>query len=241
MFRMLSRHRVNGIFLVALSLFLFAAAIALVPLASASPSPQATLALPTAHLTPQATSSALAIPATQTPTAIPTMAGQTYVIQSGDTLWSIATRFYGNGSKYGLIVRANNLPDNVTLRIGSVLVIPEFTEAESPVPSKTATSVPVTPSPLPTVSPPTPVISPLPAAPQPTIAPAPSNPAEPSSNVIDPSWVPLLPYISLALNILSGLCLVGSLLCAYLSLEAYRHASPYVRRRKIGNRIRTGL
>ncbi len=228
---MLSRPRVNRIVLVVQSLFLFAAAIALAPLALASHSPQAT-------------STALAIPATQTPTptTIPTIAGQSYVVQSGDTLWSIATRFYGNGSKYGLIVRANNLSDIAALRIGSVLVIPEFTEAESPVPSNTATSVPVTPTPLPTASSPTPAISPLPVTqPQTTVAPAPSNPAEPRSGVIDSSWAPLLPFISLALNILSGLCLVGSLFCAYLSLEAYRHASPYVRRRKIGSRIRKGL
>ena len=30
-----------------------------------------------------------------------------YVIQKGDTLWAIATKFYGNGAKYTEIVKAN--------------------------------------------------------------------------------------------------------------------------------------
>ena len=40
------------------------------------------------------------------PTAEPT-AGGTYIVQSGDTLWKIASRAYGDGSQYPKIFEAN--------------------------------------------------------------------------------------------------------------------------------------
>lgn len=50
--------------------------------------------------------------------------GKTYTVQSGDTLTTIAEKFYGNASDFTLIVDANNLDDATGLRVGQELVIP---------------------------------------------------------------------------------------------------------------------
>jgi nucleoid-associated protein YgaU len=44
--------------------------------------------------------------------------GQTYTVQPNDTLTTIAQEFYGEQSKYDLIVDANNLSDDTPLRVG---------------------------------------------------------------------------------------------------------------------------
>ena len=49
--------------------------------------------------------------------------GETYTVQSGDTLVTIARNFYGDAQKYQLIVDANNL-DSTTLTVGQELIIP---------------------------------------------------------------------------------------------------------------------
>jgi len=52
---------------------------------------------------------------------------QTYKVQSGDTLWTIAQHFYGDGSKWPAIQKANKqlLGDNASkLKIGMSLIIP---------------------------------------------------------------------------------------------------------------------
>ena len=41
------------------------------------------------------------------PNIVPEQQSKFYTIQKGDTLWEIATTFYGDGSKYPLIVEAN--------------------------------------------------------------------------------------------------------------------------------------
>lgn len=51
--------------------------------------------------------------------------GQTYTVQPNDTLTTIAQKFYGEQSKYDLIVDANNLSDDTPLRVGQELIIPE--------------------------------------------------------------------------------------------------------------------
>ena len=52
---------------------------------------------------------------------------QTYTVESGDTLWKIAERFYGNGSHYTTIFEANTdvLEDPDRIYPGQKLVIPK--------------------------------------------------------------------------------------------------------------------
>lgn len=63
--------------------------------------------------------------------------GRTYTVRSGDSLWTIAEQFYGNGAKHALIAKANPgiNPDN--LRIGATLTIP-------PAPTTTTTTATAT-------------------------------------------------------------------------------------------------
>lgn len=62
-----------------------------------------------------------------TTTAITAISGNTYAVQSGDTLWKIAKKVYGKGWSWRKIYDANQSiisnPDNI--RVGQVLVIPE--------------------------------------------------------------------------------------------------------------------
>ena len=48
----------------------------------------------------------------------------TYTVVRGDTMWSIARRFLGSGSRYPEIERANNLKAGYVIVPGQVLVIP---------------------------------------------------------------------------------------------------------------------
>jgi hypothetical protein len=53
-----------------------------------------------------------------------TAGGQSYTVASGDTLWAIAQRFYGDGSKYQKIADANGISDPDKIQVGQTLVIP---------------------------------------------------------------------------------------------------------------------
>ncbi len=66
---------------------------------------------------PEATSASSAEPA-------PEPAAQTYTVVSGDTLWAIAERFYGDGSKYQVIADASGVPNPDLIHPGQVLTIP---------------------------------------------------------------------------------------------------------------------
>lgn len=44
-----------------------------------------------------------------------------YTVKKGDTLWGIATRFYGDGAKWGTLVEKNEVSDPRKLRVGQVL------------------------------------------------------------------------------------------------------------------------
>ena len=104
----------------------------------------------------------------------------TYVIQAGDSLYSIATLY---GTTVEALMMANGIADPVLIQIGQDLVI----SWGSPIPTATATSTPeatataTTPTPEPTDTPeptstPTPTTTPTPtpsATPQPTPQPTP--------------------------------------------------------------------
>ncbi len=49
---------------------------------------------------------------------------RTYTVVSGDTLWAIAERFYGDGSKYQVIADASGIPNPDLIHPGQVLTIP---------------------------------------------------------------------------------------------------------------------
>lgn len=49
---------------------------------------------------------------------------QSYTVVSGDTLWAIAKKYYGNGSNYTYIVSANSISNPNLIYPGQVLTIP---------------------------------------------------------------------------------------------------------------------
>ena len=55
---------------------------------------------------------------------INTSSGRYYTVVKGDTLWGIAQRFYGNGSRYPEIARANNISNPNIINVGQKLLIP---------------------------------------------------------------------------------------------------------------------
>lgn len=54
----------------------------------------------------------------------PEPAVRTYTVESGDSLWAIAERFYGDGSKYQAIADASGIPNPDLIQPGQVLTIP---------------------------------------------------------------------------------------------------------------------
>ena len=51
--------------------------------------------------------------------------GETYVVQSGDTLRGIAEEFCGDATKDDLIAEFNGIPDPTVISVGAELMIPE--------------------------------------------------------------------------------------------------------------------
>ncbi|MCV7029770.1 LysM peptidoglycan-binding domain-containing protein [Mycobacterium sherrisii] len=49
---------------------------------------------------------------------------RTYTVASGDTMWAIAERFYGDGSRYQVIADASGVADPDLIHPGQVLTIP---------------------------------------------------------------------------------------------------------------------
>lgn len=49
---------------------------------------------------------------------------KTHTVQSGDTLWGIAKKYYGNGAQYPKIASANNIANPNIIHTGQVLSIP---------------------------------------------------------------------------------------------------------------------
>jgi nucleoid-associated protein YgaU len=59
-----------------------------------------------------------------TPAPEPEPAARTYTVESGDTLWAISERFYGDGSKYQVIADASGVSNPDLIQPGQVLTIP---------------------------------------------------------------------------------------------------------------------
>lgn len=64
------------------------------------------------------------------PVAPPTPSKRTYTVVSGDSLWKIAKREYGDGNKWPAIFEANRdvIKNPDLIRPGQVFVIPELSE-----------------------------------------------------------------------------------------------------------------
>lgn len=58
------------------------------------------------------------------PPPAPEPAKRTYTVVSGDTLWAISERFYGDGSKYQRIADASGISNPDLIHPGQVLTIP---------------------------------------------------------------------------------------------------------------------
>lgn len=61
---------------------------------------------------------------TETDQAPPPPAPRTYTVVSGDTLWAIAEKFYGDGNRYRAIAEASGIPNPDLIHPGQVLTIP---------------------------------------------------------------------------------------------------------------------
>lgn len=73
-----------------------------------------------APATPGATTAAPAAPTAQRPGT----GGRRHTIVRGDTLWHLATHYYGDGNLWGRIATANSIRDPRRLTPGQVVVIP---------------------------------------------------------------------------------------------------------------------
>jgi nucleoid-associated protein YgaU len=58
------------------------------------------------------------------PVAEPEPQARTYTVESGDTLWAIAERFYGDGNRYQAIADASGIENPDLIYPGQVLTIP---------------------------------------------------------------------------------------------------------------------
>ena len=54
----------------------------------------------------------------------PINSGRYHTVVKGDTLWAIAQRYYGNGSRYPEIAKANNISNPNIISVGQRLLIP---------------------------------------------------------------------------------------------------------------------
>jgi nucleoid-associated protein YgaU len=74
---------------------------------------------------PAAPTQAPVAPAAAPAAPIEAPAKRIYTVVSGDTLWAIAERFYGDGSQYPKIASANGIANPDLIMVGQELTIPE--------------------------------------------------------------------------------------------------------------------
>jgi len=63
-----------------------------------------------------------------------------YTVKKGDTLYNISKHFYGDTSKYNIIMEYNNITDPSKIQIGQVLVIPDINAGTSDSLDETSTT-----------------------------------------------------------------------------------------------------
>jgi outer membrane autotransporter protein len=85
----------------------------------APPPPEPEAAAPAAEAAPAVEEAAAPAPAPE-----PEPTARTYTVESGDTLWAISERFYGDGSKYQIIADASGISNPDLIQPGQVLTIP---------------------------------------------------------------------------------------------------------------------
>lgn len=215
------------------------------------------------HLTLRAPSAFAAPPAQNpvtTPTSITLKPGdRTYTVEPGDSFWSIAQKVYGAGSKYTLILQANNLTEKTPLRVGAVLIVPGA--AETPVPAastaRSQAGAPVTPTLIPTAPPPGQItaVPTLAPTPQPTTVPTlpavsvvgrsqppvestPTDPSTGQSAGNPPSGLRNQQLLT-ALDILSGIFAATSVICAFLAYQSYNRAKQFEKKAIVRRRARS--
>jgi outer membrane autotransporter protein len=82
----------------------------------APPPPEPEAAAPAAAEEPAVEEAAASAPEAE--------AARTYTVESGDTLWAISERFYGDGNKYQIIADASGIANPDLIQPGQVLTIP---------------------------------------------------------------------------------------------------------------------
>lgn len=65
---------------------------------------------------------------------------KSYTVKKGDTLWALAEKYYGDGTKWKLIAKANKIKDPRKLQIGTKLVIPGVTDKKKTAKKKASSS-----------------------------------------------------------------------------------------------------
>jgi LysM repeat protein len=85
------------------------------------PAPEAAPAPAAEEAAPAPVEEAVAEPVAE---PAPAPAARTYTVESGDTLWAISERFYGDGNKYQAIADASGVANPDLIYPGQVLTIP---------------------------------------------------------------------------------------------------------------------
>ena len=153
-------------------------------------------------------------PSARTTPVLPGTGATTYTVVSGDSPWVISQKVYGDGSKYQLILDANNMTKDTRLRVGSVLQIPELAgTAPTQVATPIATSAV---APIGSLTPTTPALPPATsAAITPARSPTPfASPTLTASNMIPAQLVDAVPTI---LNIFAALLFIAAVICGGLA------------------------
>jgi nucleoid-associated protein YgaU len=88
------------------------------------PPPPPAAEAPEPEVVPAAVEEAAPAPEPEAPPPPPPPAPRTYTVVSGDTLWAISERFYGDGSKYQVIADASGVANPDLIHPGQVLTIP---------------------------------------------------------------------------------------------------------------------